>query len=367
MVPGTSVPGTGCLAVCPGARHRFSERHDQGAVRGAGYPLRTVEMRRTWDALAGAESAVYVGDPATGAEELAGLFGRLGADPRGGRCVELGCGPGRMTGALAERFDEVLALDVSPAMLDAGEVGGDRAERRVPGRRRGPARRRRRRRGRRPRLLPRPPAPAFARRDRVVPGRVRACARTCRRGLRPDPDSARVGRAPLARHAHAGGSARAPPRPRRGVPRLPVDRSRARRGAPRGRPARPRRRRGALRRTGSAATASCASHGHDGCRARRLRSAARGGARGRVAETCGCALPVRPRLALAQHRHVAAVRRRRTRRRSRRDPGVEGDPARGGAAVGRGARARMPGGCRSAQASSTTSRLRSRRSSSCTP
>ncbi len=75
-------------------------------------------MRRTWDALAGAESAVYVGDPATGAEELAGLFGRLGADPRGGLCVEVGCGPGRMTGALAERFDRVLALDVSPAMLD---------------------------------------------------------------------------------------------------------------------------------------------------------------------------------------------------------------------------------------------------------
>jgi SAM-dependent methyltransferase len=75
-------------------------------------------MRRTWDALAGDDTAVYVGDPATGASELAGLFGRLGADPRGGTCVEVGCGPGRMTGALAERFDRVLALDVSPAMLD---------------------------------------------------------------------------------------------------------------------------------------------------------------------------------------------------------------------------------------------------------
>jgi SAM-dependent methyltransferase len=75
-------------------------------------------MRRTWDALAGAESAVYVGDPRRGAEELAGLFGRLHADPRGGTCVEVGCGPGRMTGALAERFDEVVAVDVSPAMLE---------------------------------------------------------------------------------------------------------------------------------------------------------------------------------------------------------------------------------------------------------
>jgi SAM-dependent methyltransferase len=83
-----------------------------------GYALPVVEMRRTWDALAGAETSIYVGDPATGASELEGLFGRLGADPRGGLCVEVGCGPGRMTGALAERFDRVLALDVSPAMLE---------------------------------------------------------------------------------------------------------------------------------------------------------------------------------------------------------------------------------------------------------
>ncbi len=75
-------------------------------------------MRRTWDALAAGETAVYVGDPARGAAELESLFGRLGGDPRGGTCVEVGCGPGRMTGALAERFDRVIALDVSPAMLE---------------------------------------------------------------------------------------------------------------------------------------------------------------------------------------------------------------------------------------------------------
>jgi SAM-dependent methyltransferase len=78
-------------------------------------------MRRTWDALAGAETSVYVGDPATGVSELEGLFGRLGTDLRAGRggvCVEVGCGPGRMTGALAERFDRVVAVDVSPAMLE---------------------------------------------------------------------------------------------------------------------------------------------------------------------------------------------------------------------------------------------------------
>lgn len=75
-------------------------------------------MRRTWDALASAGDEVYVGDPARGAQELESLFGRLDADPRGGRCVEVGCGPGRMTALLAGRFDEVLALDVSPAMLE---------------------------------------------------------------------------------------------------------------------------------------------------------------------------------------------------------------------------------------------------------
>ena len=74
-------------------------------------------MRAVWDALASADTGVYVGDPVRGAEELASLFGRLGADPRGGVCLELGCGPGRMTAALATRFEHVVAVDVSPAML----------------------------------------------------------------------------------------------------------------------------------------------------------------------------------------------------------------------------------------------------------
>jgi SAM-dependent methyltransferase len=76
------------------------------------------EPRATWDALAAADTDVYVGDPARARDELDGLFGRLGADPRGGTCVEVGCGPGRMTGALAERFDRVVAVDVSPAMVE---------------------------------------------------------------------------------------------------------------------------------------------------------------------------------------------------------------------------------------------------------
>jgi SAM-dependent methyltransferase len=73
-------------------------------------------MRATWDALA-SDPDVYVGDPERGQTEHEALFGRLGADPRGGTCVEVGCGPGRMTAALVERFDHVVALDVSPEML----------------------------------------------------------------------------------------------------------------------------------------------------------------------------------------------------------------------------------------------------------
>jgi SAM-dependent methyltransferase len=76
-------------------------------------------MRTTWDAVAASDRLDdYVGDPATARAELEGLFGRLGDDPRGGVCLEVGCGPGRMSTDLAERFDRVIAVDVSPAMLE---------------------------------------------------------------------------------------------------------------------------------------------------------------------------------------------------------------------------------------------------------
>jgi ubiquinone/menaquinone biosynthesis C-methylase UbiE len=76
-------------------------------------------MRATWDAAASSpeQHALLVGPPDTALRELVDLFGRLGADPRGGTCVEVGCGPGRMTRHLAERFDRVVAVDVSPEML----------------------------------------------------------------------------------------------------------------------------------------------------------------------------------------------------------------------------------------------------------
>jgi ubiquinone/menaquinone biosynthesis C-methylase UbiE len=80
-------------------------------------------MRATWDAAAASDRVdEYVGDPATARAELEGLFGRLGADPRGGTCVEVGCGPGRMSGLLAERFERVVAVDVSDRMLERARL-----------------------------------------------------------------------------------------------------------------------------------------------------------------------------------------------------------------------------------------------------
>src|SRR5689334_21827034 len=98
-----------------------------------------MKMRATWDALASDPDA-YVGDPERGRSELQGMFERLGADPRSGTCIEVGCGPGRMTATLAERFDRVIAVDVSPAMIERaraavsepnvefGVVSGDRLD-----------------------------------------------------------------------------------------------------------------------------------------------------------------------------------------------------------------------------------------------
>jgi ubiquinone/menaquinone biosynthesis C-methylase UbiE len=84
-------------------------------------------MRSTWDALA-SDSDVFAGDPERGKSELDALFGRLGADPHGGTCVEVGCGPGRMTRHLTDRFERVIALDVSPAMIAQARANAPDAE-----------------------------------------------------------------------------------------------------------------------------------------------------------------------------------------------------------------------------------------------
>jgi SAM-dependent methyltransferase len=88
---------------------------------------RVRDMRSTWDALA-SDSDLFAGDPQRGKSELEALFSRLGADPHGGTCLEVGCGPGRMTRHLTERFDRVIALDVSPAMLAQAQANAPAAE-----------------------------------------------------------------------------------------------------------------------------------------------------------------------------------------------------------------------------------------------
>lgn len=43
----------------------------------------------------------------------------IGDDPRLGRAVDIGCGHGRWTRFLADRYDEVVAVDVAPECVDA--------------------------------------------------------------------------------------------------------------------------------------------------------------------------------------------------------------------------------------------------------
>jgi SAM-dependent methyltransferase len=57
---------------------------------------------------------------ATGAKLVGDLFARLdrlGLAPRRGRALDFGCGVGRLTQALGDRFDEVVGIDASPTMI----------------------------------------------------------------------------------------------------------------------------------------------------------------------------------------------------------------------------------------------------------
>jgi SAM-dependent methyltransferase len=88
-------------------------------------------MREFWDARAAEDAFYFVdnrleyGSPdaerfwAGGAEVLDAMLPQLGVaiDP-GDDIVEIGCGVGRVTRALAERGSSVRAIDVSPAMLE---------------------------------------------------------------------------------------------------------------------------------------------------------------------------------------------------------------------------------------------------------
>jgi SAM-dependent methyltransferase len=60
----------------------------------------------------------------TGEVEVALLLDRardLGVDEVGGSALDFGCGVGRLTLALCERFDEVCGVDISPSMIEIAE------------------------------------------------------------------------------------------------------------------------------------------------------------------------------------------------------------------------------------------------------
>jgi len=42
----------------------------------------------------------------------------LGVIPRRGRALDFGCGVGRLTQALCERFDSVVGVDIAPSMIE---------------------------------------------------------------------------------------------------------------------------------------------------------------------------------------------------------------------------------------------------------
>lgn len=93
-------------------------------------------LQRTWDTL-GAEDPLWAvlsapgtrgnrWNPeeffATGRAEIEGLFDDLaarGVTVRRCRALDFGCGAGRLTQALATRFDHVDGVDIAPSMVDA--------------------------------------------------------------------------------------------------------------------------------------------------------------------------------------------------------------------------------------------------------
>jgi ubiquinone/menaquinone biosynthesis C-methylase UbiE len=59
---------------------------------------------------------------ATGVRDVKAVLGvaaEAGLAPKPGRALDFGCGVGRLTRALADRFEEVHGVDIAPSMLDA--------------------------------------------------------------------------------------------------------------------------------------------------------------------------------------------------------------------------------------------------------
>jgi SAM-dependent methyltransferase len=97
--------------------------------------MKLEELRKDWDALGRIDPMwAVLTDPerrgrnwdeesffATGREEIAGVMrdlGRLGRPVRRGRCLDFGCGVGRLTQALAEHFERCDGVDIAPSMLE---------------------------------------------------------------------------------------------------------------------------------------------------------------------------------------------------------------------------------------------------------
>jgi SAM-dependent methyltransferase len=98
--------------------------------------VKLVELRKDWDALGridpmwavlthpdrrdrGWDEEAFF---ATGRAEIAGVMldlERLGRPARRGRCLDFGCGVGRLTQALAEHFERCDGVDIAPSMLKA--------------------------------------------------------------------------------------------------------------------------------------------------------------------------------------------------------------------------------------------------------
>jgi SAM-dependent methyltransferase len=104
------------------------------AQQGSGLFSGLPELRADWTRLGAADPlwAVYVAPGtrrgrwdleeffATGRREVAAAFAemrRLGLRPGARRALDFGCGVGRLSAALAERFDEVIGVDIAPTML----------------------------------------------------------------------------------------------------------------------------------------------------------------------------------------------------------------------------------------------------------
>ncbi len=96
--------------------------------------MNPARLRKTWDALSAADPwRAILGRPGeTGPTDAGELFasgmweikeameraGELGLPARRRAALDFGCGAGRLTQALAEYFDVVTGVDVSPAMLE---------------------------------------------------------------------------------------------------------------------------------------------------------------------------------------------------------------------------------------------------------